>query len=235
VPDAAGAWHEVRPYLGFPGGKTKTIAIDLTDAFLCDDHRLRIATNLEIYWDEAFFTLDEPAATTRLTPLELASAGVHYRGFSRRTEDARFGPEHYDYDDVDHGPKWPPMDGHFTRYGPVDELLAQTDDLLVVLGAGDELTLEFAAPREPLPAGWMRDFLLHNVGWDKDADLNTVYGQTVEPMPFGAMSGYPYAGDEAYPDTPRHRAYLRSYQTRVQDPLSFWRQVTGPMGVPPAP
>jgi hypothetical protein len=54
-------------------------------------------------------------------------------------------------------------------------------------------------------------------------------------MPFGAMSGYPYAGDEAYPDTPRHRAYLRSYQTRVQDPLSFWRQVTGPMGVPPAP
>jgi hypothetical protein len=225
VPDAAGVWHEVRPSVGFPGGKTKTIAIDLANAFLCDDHRVRIATNMEIYWDEAFFTLDEPSATVRLRPLPLASAEVHYRGFSRRTEDTRFGPEHYDYDDVDRGPKWPPMEGKFTRYGPVDEILAQADDMLVVMGAGDELTLEFTAPSEPLPAGWRRDFLLYNVGWDKDADLNTVYGQTVEPLPFGAMSGYPYAGDETFPDTPRHREYLRTYQTREQDPLSFWRQV----------
>ncbi|HUY36236.1 MAG TPA: FG-GAP-like repeat-containing protein [Pirellulales bacterium] len=230
VPDAQGAWREVRSFMGFPGGKTKTIAIDLTDAFLCDDHRLRIATGMEIYWDEAFFTVDEPEVAVEVTPLALTSAEMHYRGFSRRTPGEHHGPDHYDYDDVQVEPIWPAMEGFFTRYGPVDELLTATDDLLVIMGSGDELTLEFAAPPAPRP-GWKRDFLLYNVGWDKDADLNTVYGQTVEPLPFGAMSGYPYAGEEDYPDTPRHREYLRTYQTRRQDPLRFWRQVSG---APPA-
>jgi len=231
VPDAQGVWREVRPFIGFPGGKTKTIAIDLTGAFLCDDHRLRIVTGMEIYWDEAFFTVDEPEVDVQVTPLELTSAELHYRGFSRHTPDEQHGPDHYDYDQVGIEPIWPAMEGSFTRYGAVDELLAETDDLLVIMGAGDELTLEFAAAAAPRP-GWKRDFLLYNVGWDKDADLNTVYGQTVEPLPFATMSGYPYAGDEAYPDTPRHRDYLRTYQTRQQDPSRYWRQVShGPSTV----
>jgi hypothetical protein len=220
APDAQGAWHEVRPYMGFPGGKTKTIAVDLAGVFLCDDHRLRIVTGMEIYWDEAFFTVDEADTPVEVRPLELTSADLHYRGFSRRSSDEHFGPEHYDYDDVGTEPIWPAMEGFFTRYGPVDELLDESDDLIVVLGAGDELTLDFAAPAPPRE-GWKRDFLLYNVGWDKDADLNTVCGQTVEPLPFGAMSGYPYSGDDAYPDTPRHRDYLRRYQTRQQNPKRF--------------
>jgi hypothetical protein len=44
-------------------------------------------------------------------------------------------------------------------------------------------------------------------------------------LPFGAMSGYPYRADEQFPDTPRHRDYLRKYQTREQFPMTFWRQV----------
>ena len=99
--------------------------------------------------------------------------------------------------------------------------------MLVVLGAGDEMTLEFAAPVNEPPAGWTRDFLLHNVGWDKDADLNTVYGQDVEPLPFRAMKGYPYAADE-YPDSPQQREYLQQYQTREQNKARFWRHVAAP-------
>src|SRR5262249_24542287 len=34
VPDTAGAWQNVMPYMGFPGGKTKTIAVDLSGRFL---------------------------------------------------------------------------------------------------------------------------------------------------------------------------------------------------------
>jgi hypothetical protein len=116
------------------------------------------------------------------------------------------------------------MAGLFTRYGDVTELLQQDDDLQVVFGSGDELTVAFDAPQNGPPAGWKRDFMLHNVGWDKDNDLNVVTSQAVEPLPFHGMSGYPYRADEEFPDTPRHREYLRKYQTRTQQPVEFWRQ-----------
>lgn len=223
VPDANGEWKQVRPYLGFPGGKTKTIAVDVSDAFLTNDYRMRIATNMEFYWDEAFLGVDEEPAECRLTPLELVGADLHYRGFSRRTPGEQHGPERYDYEHVDVGPKWPAMRGNFTRYGDVGELLTAKDDLLVVLGAGDELSLNFAVPRQPLPEGWKRDFLLYNVGWDKDCDLNTIYGETVEPLPYGELNGYPQDAGENIRDASRYRRYLRTYQTRTQDPSSFWQ------------
>ncbi|MBW3596792.1 MAG: VCBS repeat-containing protein, partial [Planctomycetes bacterium] len=225
VPDAEGRWREAMPYMGFPGGKTKTIAVDLSGAFLADDYRVRIQTTAQIYWDEAFFTVDEKPAPLRLTPLELTTAHLYHRGFSQPLPKRANSPEVYDFHKVSQTPRWPPMQGRFTRYGDVRPLLTATDDLLVVMGAGDALELEFAAPEAP-PAGWRRDFLLHNVGWDKDADLNTVYGQTVEPLPFTAMPSYPYPTD-AYPDTPRHRDYLRRYQIREQVPAQFWKGLRG--------
>ena len=85
----------------------------------------------------------------------------------------------------------------------------------MILGAGDELTLRFPALSLPeLPRGWKRDFLLFVDGWAKEAEANTAFGDTVEPLPFHAMSGYPYGADEHYPDTKPHRAYLRKYNVR---------------------
>ncbi|HEV3341941.1 MAG TPA: FG-GAP-like repeat-containing protein, partial [Pirellulales bacterium] len=223
VPDAAGKWHEAIPYLGFPGGKTKTMAVDLSGLCLTDDCRLRIATNMEIYWDQAFITVNEEPAEVRQTALALVDADLHYRGFSHRTPGSNHGPERYDYDRIEVEPKWPAMRGHFTRYGGVRELLTENDDRLVVMGAGDELTLRFAVPQAAPPPGWKRDFLLYNVGWDKDCDLNTVYGETVEPLPFGRMSGYPYVEDEGVQDAATYRTYLRTFQTRTQDPGGLWQ------------
>lgn len=224
VPDANGQWQVVRPFMGFPGGRTKTIAIDLSDAFLTNDYRLRITTNLEFFWDAAFFTVDEEPAPLEITRLAAASADLHYRGFSKIIPRPNFAPDGYDYNLVSTAPKWAPMAGLFTRYGDVTELLQADDDLQVVFGSGDELTVAFAVPDREPPAGWKRDFLLHNVGWDKDNDLNVVTSQGVEPLPFQGMSGYPYRADEHFPDTERHRAYLKRYQTRRQQPVAFWRQ-----------
>jgi hypothetical protein len=223
VPTAQGEWREAVSFMGFPGGKTKTIAIDISHIFPTENYRLRIVTTAEIYWDAAFFTVNEPVAEFDVIQLPLQTAELHYRGFSQRIPNFENGPETLDYNKVERAPFWPPMDGRFTRYGDVTELLQDEDDRLVVLGSGDEVTLQFTAPREPLRAGWKRDFLMYNVGWDKDADLNTVYGQTVEPLPFGKMSGYPYRGDESYPQTPLHEEYLRRYQTRRQSVRSFWK------------
>ncbi len=45
------------------------------------------------------------------------------------------------------------MEGRFTRYGDVQELLTEQDDRMVILGCGDECTLTFRAPEPPPRAG----------------------------------------------------------------------------------
>ena len=225
VVDKHGIWCETIPFTGFPGGKTKTIAIDLSNAFLCDDYRLRIVTSQEICWDEVFFSVDEEPVSIHQVPLELRSADLHFRGFSRRIPHPGNGPEDYDYQNVSRAPKWAPLHGRFTRYGDVRELLQATDNRLAVLGSGDEVTLEFAGTDKPPPDGWRRDFVLYNAGWDKDGDLNTILGQSSEPLPFQEMSSYPYPPHEGLPDEPLYRDYLDRYQTRRQDLSAFWKWV----------
>jgi Tfp pilus assembly protein PilF len=223
VPNGKGGWREAIPYTGFPGGKTKTIAIDISDIFPTDDYRLRLTTSMQLCWDQIFFTVDEKPEEVESTELPLIAADLHFRGFNRRVEHPGNGPESYDYNQVDTNPKWPPMAGRFTRYGDVAALLRTEDDQLVVMGSGDEMTIRFRAPDKPLPSGWRRDFILYNVGWDKDTDLNTVYGQTVEPLPFRAMRRYPIPVDQPAPDTPEYHDYLQQYQTRTQDAGRFWK------------
>jgi hypothetical protein len=223
VPDGNGGWKEALPYMGFPGGKTKTIAIDLSGMLTSGDHRIRIATNFELYWDQIFFTVDEPAVELRLNELPPQSTDLHWRGFSEILHRRGNGPEQFVYDRVTREPKWPPMKGQFTRYGDVLDLIRSRDDRLLVLGAGDEATLRFTAPADP-PPGWKRDFLLYSVGWDKDANLCTVLGETVEPLPFRSMTGYPPLPGERPPASAEYQKYLRDYQTRVQD-NAFWRAI----------
>jgi len=110
---------------------------------------------------------------------------------------------------------WLPLPGRYTRYGDVRELLAEPDDRSVILAAGDEMALTFdAAHLPPPPAGWVRTVFLESHGWDKDADRNTWAPHQVEPLPFRAMSGYPYGGDERFPDGPLHREYRERWLTR---------------------
>lgn len=231
VRDADGGWITRKPFIGFPGGKTKAMVIDLSDAFLTDDFRFRLRSSMELYWDAAFFIVDEDDAETRIQQCQLSNAHLHYRGFSRRTYDKRslfrtgHAPEGYDYDSVTKDLRWPAMMGRFTRFGDVAELTQQQDDRMVVMGAGDELTLEFAVPPQPAPQGWKRDFVLYNVGWDKDADLSTIYGQSSEPYPFRAMTQYPFAAEESEPDSPEYMHYLEHWQTRRYSPRRFWSTI----------
>lgn len=225
TPDAQGEWRPAIAFMGFPGGKTKTIAIDLANAFQASDYRVRIKTSAEIYWDQVFFTVGEEPAAVKQTRLPLSRAVASYRGFSRRVPRPHHAPDDYLYEQSDPAPKWPAMRGRFTRYGDVRELLTEHDDHLAIIGSGDEISLEFAVPDEPLPPGWKRDFFLHSVGWDKDADLNTILGQTVEPLPHRRMEAEPDDYRQLPPATEAYERYLREYQTREQDPRRFWRRV----------
>ena len=77
-----GEWETVIDNLGFPMGKDKTVIADLSGKFLSSDHRIRIRTNMEIYWDYIFFSDELSTAPVSSTVLEPVSADLHYRGFS---------------------------------------------------------------------------------------------------------------------------------------------------------
>ncbi|MFQ5637718.1 MAG: FG-GAP-like repeat-containing protein [bacterium] len=216
VPNKNGQWQTVEN-IGFPMGKDKTVVVDLSGKFLTDDYRARIRTNMEIYWDYIFFCSETPQEdavhATTLTP---DFANLHYRGFSKLfRKGGRYGPHWFDYSEVSTEQKWRDLIGDYTRYGDVLPLLQDSDNKLVIINAGDEMTLEFDAGQAPdLPPGWSRDFLIYTDGWIKDGDLNTGHGKTVEPLPYHGMTRYPYGPDEAYPDDTESRVYLKKYNTR---------------------
>jgi hypothetical protein len=217
VRDARRQWRTAIANIGFPSGKDKTMIVDLAGKFLTADHHVRIRTNMQIYWDQAFVSRDlanTPVKTTTLAPV---SADLHSRGFSRMyRKGGRYGPYWFDYDNVAKQSPWRPIEGAFTRFGDVLPLLRNPDDMYVIMGPGDEATIQFdASSARSLQPGWKRDFLLYTDGWIKDSDLNTAFGTTVGPLPFHGVQAYPYGPADAYPTDAKHQEYLREYNTRV--------------------
>ena len=223
VADGRGGWRRAIAAMGYPAGKTKTMPVDLTGLLDPRDPRVRIRTNLAIYWDRIFYTVGEDPAPVRRQAVPLAAASLFRRGFSRMIRELPDSPQIFLHDDVDLAPRWPDLAGDYTRYGDVRELLAASDDRYVVMKGGDAVRLEFdASGLRPPPSGWTRDWLLVLDGWDKDGDKNTVAGQTVEPLPFHGMDDARY-GDpsQRYPDDGEHRRFRRDYLTRRGGPEEF--------------
>jgi hypothetical protein len=116
---------------------------------------------------------------------------------------------------LDRAVPWKVMAGRYTRFGEVGELLREADDRFVIMGHGEELTLRFAANAfGPVKPGCRRSFILKTDSYCKDMDLYTAYGDTVEPLPFHAMTSYPYGPEQRYPDNDKTRAYRREYNMR---------------------
>lgn len=222
VPDGAGGWEVAIEQMGFPGGKTKTIVVDVSDALRRDDPRVRVQTSSQICWDAAEVAVDPPEVGVRTRFATLAEATVAQHGFSRELPRDDSSPHRYDYDDVAKGPKWPPLSGGFSRLGDCRESLLRREDRLVVIGGGDEIRLRFRDPGPP-PDGWKRDFLLHLVGWDKDADLNTLAGQSVGPLPFRSMERYPPPPSQAA-ELGRVERLNAPQLTRHQSFREFWKR-----------
>lgn len=222
VPDGRGGWRVAIPALGYPAGKTKTMPVDLSTILDRRDPRVRIRTNLEISWDRIAYTVDEEPAPMRVTASPLRRATLSFRGFSRATRETPGGPHVFVHDDVETSPRWADMAGLYTRFGDVTELLTAADDRYAVMKGGDAVRLEFdGSALPPVPAGWVRDYVLVLDGWDKDADKNTVAGQTVAPLPFHGMDDARYGQAQPYPDDEAHRRFRSEYLTRRGGPEEF--------------
>ena len=222
IPDQNGNWKTINNNMGFPKGKNKTMIVDLTNKFVDDDFRLKIRTNMQIYWDYAF--IGSPLNKSEMFKSELVPtyANLHYRGFSNTEQKDYSSPHIPDYYSVKKGQKWRDLIGKYTRYGDVLELLMESDNKYVIMNAGDEITLKFDTSNlTDLPNDWDRDFLFYNDGWLKDGDLNTAKGKTVMPLPFHGMESYPKGAENKYPSDREYDFYREKYNTRLITTKNF--------------
>ena len=220
--ETADGWRTLLDPMGFPPGKTKTMVVD-TPPLPEGATRLRIVTTRWLHWDRVAWSTDMGgtggADVVVQARLDAATAELAYRGFSTQTRPAPNGPHLFDYQRTSTESPWLPFPGRYTRFGEVSELLTAVDDRQVVIGPGDEIRLRFdARGLKPPKPGYTRTVFLESFGWDKDADRNTWKADSNLPLPFQAMTGYPFAPGEAYPRTPELDAYREQWLTRVVGP-----------------
>jgi tetratricopeptide (TPR) repeat protein len=239
--DANGNWQRVIDDMGFPAGGPRTMTADLTDKLPRGTQKIRITTNLQIYWDNIQIDrahqptvtpvdgrhpersrlsgeAKDPASSRqeiRISTLPLANADLEFHGYPYKIEGMPPGNVQYIYEKTSAtGPYTRPM-GTYTRYGDVLPLLAATDDKLAVFGSGDEVRLDFDPSKLPaLPQGWVRDYFFAANGYEKDMDFYAAEGNFVAPLPFLSMGEYPYSPKNSFPLDDAHVNYLLEYNTR---------------------
>jgi Tfp pilus assembly protein PilF len=215
VADGHGGWQLVTTDMGCPAGLPKHMLFDLQGIFPTPDYRLRITTNTPLYWDQ-FLVGNRAALDPQFRRLPVQTADLHWRGYPAHTAVKGTFAFRYHYDRLQDEQDWGTHSGAFTRLGKVTELLHEVDDRYVIMFHGDELTIEFPAADLPPPApGHLRRFMLYADGFGKDMDYHSAHSLEVGPLPFHAMSSYPYPANEHYPQSEAHLDYLLQYNTRL--------------------
>jgi tetratricopeptide (TPR) repeat protein len=224
VPDGRGGWATARGNLGFPAGRKKICLFDLTNVFRPGTpHKVRLRTNLEIYWDKIEWATIIPNAQLKITRLDPEFADLHYRGYSVINQANPSSPELPDYNHLEGSKqRYRDLEGYYTRYGDVRELLEKIDDRYVIMNSGDEMTLRFAEQPAPAP-GLVRDYIIAGDGWIKDGDYNSTFSKTVLPLPYHAKNLYidPPGRLEDEWVYKHHPEDWENYQTRYVTPEVF--------------
>jgi len=218
LPD--GSWKRVIDEMGFPAGLPRTIVVDLTGKLPPGTRRIRLTTNLQIYWDQALID-NGPDAPRRVrqTELPLASAHLAFRGYPEQIDDQIDGKPPgdltYNYEHISQTGPFTRSRGSYTRYGDVTPLLKSVDESFVIFGSGEDIDVEFStAALPPLAPGWKRDYFFYANGFVKDMDFYEASPFTVADMPFHGMSTYPYPASEHYPQDEQRMQYEIEWNDR---------------------
>jgi tetratricopeptide (TPR) repeat protein len=222
---ADGSWQRLPGDAGFPAGLERTIVVDLTGKLPAGARRIRLTSNLEIYWDQVL--IDQSSNTEAKTAeLPLALATLHFRGYPKQIDGVSNGDLDYDYNLVSLTGPFQHQRGNYTRMGDVTELVKGVDDQYVIFGSGEEIAAEFDTARLPaLPAHWKRDYFFYANGFVKDMDWWDASPFTVAQLPFHGMSQYPYPKSEAFPDDAAALDYQLNWNDRFDsgDPVRSYR------------
>jgi len=223
MPD--GSWQRMTGDAGFPAGLERTIVMDLTGKLPARARRIRLMSNLEIYWDQVLIDNHaEAEAHTAEAPLALATE--HFRGYPLQIDGASPGDLDYDYDRISLTGPFQRQRGNYTRLGDVTSLLKGVDDRYAIFGSGEEIGAEFDASTLPaLPEHWTRDYFFYANGFVKDMDWWDASPFTVAQLPFHGMSKYPYPKEEEFPSDTDALDYQLNWNDRFDsgEPVRSYR------------
>jgi len=194
--DGKGGWRDLSGRMGFPAGLPKTMTVDLSEAFVSADRRIRIATTMRIYWDRARLMVGGDQTPLRVRRMKPTSARLGFGGFPAETSPDGRPPFGYDPDRISMTSLWKAHAGAYTAFGDVTELISRVDDRFVTTRGGDQIELWFESPGSLSP-GWSRTYLFYADGFGKDMDPNSAASSRVGPVPFHGMPDYPYGPDVA--------------------------------------
>ena len=223
LPD--GTWKRIPGEAGFPAGLERTIVVDLTGKLPPGTRRIRLVSNLEIYWDQVLIDNHaEGAARTSEVPLSMATE--QFRGYPLQIEGKSPGDLDYDYNRVSLTGPFQHQRGNYTHLGDVTALVKGIDDRYAIFGSGEEIATEFDASKLPvLPAHWKRDYFFYANGYVKDMDWWDASPFTVAQLPFHKMSAYPYPATEKFPDDADALNYRLKWNDRFDtgEPVRSYR------------
>ncbi len=216
MPD--GSWKRVIDDMGFPAGLSRTITVNLTGKLPPGARKIRISTNLQIYWNQILVDNGpNEIGTVHRTNIPLDMAHLEFRGYPEQVEGKSPGDLTYNYQRISKTGPFLWAQGLYTRYGNVTPLLRRIDNQYVIFGTGDEIDAEFSASAlPPLPKGWKRDYFFYANGFVKDMDFWEAEPFTVTQMPFQQMTSYPYPASEHYPQTASADGYVLNWDTRFE-------------------
>ncbi len=176
-----GEWKTLLVEFGYPAGmpRAATVPLDLPE----ETRRLRIRTNMEIYFDQLGLIQSVTPENINRYELELNRATVKQLGFPKRQNNEQRVPS-YDFTDIE--PFWDAryMEGAYSQLGEVTELLEEQDNALAIIGAGESIELFYSDDLPVLEEGFSRFYILKFKGWAKDMDILTKEGETLDPIPF---------------------------------------------------
>jgi tetratricopeptide (TPR) repeat protein len=220
-----GTWLTIPGEVGFPAGLERTIVVDLTGKLPQETRKIRLVSNLEIYWDQVLID-NNAEAQTRSTEVPLTMATERFRGYPTQIEGKSPGDLDYDYDRVSLTGPFQHQRGNYTHLGDVTALVKGVDDRYAIFGSGEEIATEFDATKLPaLPAGWKRDYFFYANGYVKDMDWWDATPFTVAQLPFHKMSKYPYPASEKFPEDAGSIEYQLKWNDRFDsgEPVRSYR------------
>ncbi|HEY7353588.1 MAG TPA: FG-GAP-like repeat-containing protein, partial [Terriglobales bacterium] len=116
---AGGRWLRVLDDMGFPAGLPKTITVDLTGKLPQGTRKIRITTNLQVYWDNILIDRSQQNTNLKLSKIPLTTANLEFHGYPRQIEDLPPGNVKYVYEQVSRTGPYARQAGEYTRYGDV--------------------------------------------------------------------------------------------------------------------
>jgi hypothetical protein len=192
VKAANGSWIRVPDDRQFPlpDVTDQMFVVNLTGLFPTNDYELRINTYQDIRFD--YIGVDTtPQQNLNIQTIMPTYANLQ-QGYTSESNSS----------------------GAFTRYGDVLSLLQSADDKFVVGREGDVVSLQFPVDTTPVPKDMVRDYYVIASCWFKGKGLSYVLF-SVDPLPFQAMTSFPYPANQSYPYDAAHKAYLQAYNTRI--------------------